>query len=66
MNADPKLLGVWVYWRRDVLSAASYLVAEQPSPTSIRSDSLKAISPSGFFDKNDEKGETGKSDAFVL
>tara|TARA_R110000787_G_scaffold257144_1_gene362353 strand:+ start:542 stop:1129 length:588 start_codon:yes stop_codon:yes gene_type:complete len=63
--ADPKLLGVWVYRRRDVLSVASYLVAEQPSPASIRSDSFKAVSPSGFFDKKDEKGETGESDASV-
>ena len=64
--ADQKLLGVRVYWRRDVLSVVSHLVAEQPLSASVRSDRLKAVSPSGFFDKNDEKGEIGEPDASVL
>ena len=64
--ADPKLLGVRVYWRRDVLSVASHLVAEQPSSASIRSDSLKAVAPSGFFGKKDENDKAGESDASVL
>jgi hypothetical protein len=60
------LLEVWVYKRNEVLSVTTYLAAAQPLPTSPQKDSLKVATNSEFFDKNDENGKIGESDASVL